>query len=64
MSTVYNEPRKPKIGYLFDDSRKNPGKQRLCNHIELMKEIKKPWLNQQFTDDEIQIEMKQTFFEF
>jgi len=64
MSTVYNEPRKPNIGYFFDDSRKKPGKQRICNRLAMMKEVKKPWLHQQLTDDEIRIEMKRTFFKF
>jgi len=53
MSTLYSEPRKPGIGYILDDSKCKPGKQILKNHLELMKEINTPWLNQILTDDEI-----------
>jgi len=64
MSTLYSEPRKPDIGYFFDNSKRKPGKQILKNRLELMKEINTPWLNRILTDDEIRIEMKKIFFKF
>jgi len=64
MSTLYSEPRKPGIGYFFDNSKQKPGKQILKNPLELMKEIHMPWLNRILTDDEIRIEMKKIFFKF
>jgi len=64
MLTLYSEPRIPDIGYFFDNSKQKPGKQILKNHLELMKEINTPWLNQISTDDEIWIEMKKIFFKF
>jgi len=43
MSTLYSEPRKPDIGYFFDNSKRKPGKQIFQNHLELMKEINTPF---------------------
>jgi len=64
MSTCYSEPRKPDIGYFYDNSKRKPGKQIFHNRLEFMKEIDTPWLNRIITDDEIRIEMKKTFFKF
>jgi len=41
---LYN-PRKPDIGYLFENSKRKTGKTNLKNCLELMKEINTPWLN-------------------
>jgi len=64
MSTCYTEPRKPDIGYFYDNSKRKHGKQIFHNRLEIMKEIDFPWLNRIITDDEIRIEMKKTFFKF
>jgi len=46
MTTFYTEPRKPDIGYFYDNSKRKPGKQIFYNRLDFMKEIDKPWLKQ------------------
>jgi len=62
MSTLYSEPRKPSIDHFFDDSKWKHGEQIFPYCLVLKKEIDMPWLDQIFSDEEIWIEMKKTFF--
>jgi len=56
--------RKPLIGRFYDNSKGKMGRQRLCNKLKYMDDIKFDWIGQEFSDDRLRINLKKTFFSY
>jgi len=63
-SNLYMENRRPGLGFFYDNSANQRGKQSIQNRLPYFKLITEQWTDRIITDDAIRILLKKTFFTY
>jgi len=58
IENCYTEQRKPGLAFFINGAKKRAGEQRIQNHLLMMKDITRPWHENNLNNDKIRIEMK------